>query len=209
MKGTVENLKEETYMVITISREYGAYGRSVAKALSKRLGIEYYDVDFVRMTAKKSGYSEEDVSREGETLSAGSRFINSFLSTSAYNSSYDEIFLAQKEVVLELAKKTCIMVGRCSNIILREAGVRTFDVFLHADHDFRKAHAMELNEYGKVDVDRYMDRCDHWRKTYYRAYTGHEMGNYHDHDLSIDVGKIGFDRTVELLVSLLKDMLAD
>jgi cytidylate kinase len=193
-------------MVITISREYGAYGRSVAKALSKRLGIEYYDVDFVRMTAQKSGYSEEDVSREGELLSAGSRFINSFLSTSAYNSSYDEIFQAQRQVVLELAKNPCIMVGRCSNIILREAGIKTFDVFLHADHAFRKAHALELNEYGKMDVERYMDRCDHWRKTYYRAYTGHEMGDYHDYDLSVDVGKIGVEKTVDLLAGLLKDV---
>ena len=193
-------------MVITISREYGAYGRSVAKALSKRLGIEYYDVDFVRMTAQKSGYSEEDVSREGELLSAGSRFINSFLSTSAYNSSYDEIFQAQSQVVLELAKNPCIMVGRCSNIILREAGIKTFDVFLHADHAFRKAHALELNEYGKMDVERYMDRCDHWRKTYYRAYTGHEMGDYHDYDLSVDVGKIGVEKTVDLLADLLKDV---
>jgi cytidylate kinase len=193
-------------MVITISREYGAYGRSVAKALSKRLGIEYYDVDFVRMTAQKSGYSEEDVSREGELLSAGSRFINSFLSTSAYNSSYDEIFQAQRQVVLELAKNPCIMVGRCSNIILREAGIKTFDVFLHADHAFRKAHALELNEYGKMDVDRYIDRCDHWRKTYYRAYTGHDMGDYHDYDLSVDVGKIGPDRTVGILYGLLKDI---
>ena len=171
-------------MVITISREYGAYGRSVAKALSARLGIEYYDVD----------------------LSQGSRFINAFLSTSAYNSSYDAIFQAQREVILELAKKPCIMVGRCSNIILREAGVKTFDVFLHADHAFRRAHALELNEYGKADVDKYIERCDHWRKTYYRAYTGHEMGDYHDYDLSIDVGKIGPEKTVDLLVSLIGDV---
>ena len=193
-------------MVITISREYGAYGRSVAKALSKRLGIEYYDVDFVRMTAKKSGYSEEDVSREGESLSAKTRFINTFLSTSAYNSSYDEIFLAQKEVILDLAKKPCIMVGRCSNIILREAGVKTFDVFLHADHAFRKEHALELNEYGKADVDKYIERCDHWRKTYYRVYTGHEMGNYHDYDIIIDVGRIGVEKTLDLLVNLIGDV---
>ena len=193
-------------MVITISREYGAYGRSVAKALSKKLGIEYYDVDFVRMTAKKSGYSEEDVSREGESLSAKTRFINTFLSTSAYNSSYDEIFLAQKEVILDLAKKPCIMVGRCSNIILREAGVKTFDVFLHADHAFRREHALELNEYGKADVDKYIERCDHWRKTYYRAYTGHEMGNYHDYDIIIDVGRIGVEKTLNLLVDLIGDV---
>ena len=193
-------------MVITISREYGAYGRSVAKALSQKLGIEFYDVDFIRMTAKKSGYSEADVTREGESLSKGSKFINSFLSTSAYNSSYDEIFLAQKEVILELAKKPCIMVGRCSNIILREAGVKSFDIFLHADRAFRRAHALELNEYGKMDVDRYIDRCDHWRKTYYRAYTGHDMGDYHDYDLTIDVGKIGPEKVVELVVGLVGDM---
>lgn len=193
-------------MVITISREYGAYGRSVAKVLSQKLGIEFYDVDFIRMTAEKSGYSEEDVTREGESLSKGSKFINSFLSTSAYNSSYDEIFLAQKEVILELAKKPCIMVGRCSNIILREAGVKSFDIFLHADRAFRRAHAMELNEYGKMDVDRYIDRCDHWRKTYYRAYTGHDMGDYHDYDLTIDVGKIGPEKVVELVVGLVGDM---
>ncbi len=194
-------------MVITISRQYGAYGRSVAKALSEKLGIEYYDVDFIRMTAIKSGYSEADVTREGESLSRGSKFINQFLSTSAYNSSYDEIFHAQREVILELAKKPCIMVGRCSNIILREAGVETFDVFLHADQAFRRVHAMELKEYGKMDPDKYIERCDHWRKTYYRAYTGHEMGDYKDYDLCIDVGRIGFDNTVDLVCRLVKDRL--
>ena len=113
---------------------------------------------------------------------------------------------AQKEVILELAKKPCIMVGRCSNIILREAGVKTFDVFLHADHAFRRKHALELNEFGKADVDKYMERCDNWRKTYYRAYTGHEMGDYNDYDISVDVGKIGPERTVDLLVSLVGDI---
>lgn len=191
-------------MVITISREYGAYGRSVAKALSEALGIEYYDVDFVRMTAKASGYSEEDVNREGESISGGRRFINQFLSTSAYNSSYDAIFQAQREVLLDLAKKPCIIVGRCSNIILREEGIETFDIFLHADMECRKQRALQLNEYGKMDVEKYIERCDHWRKTYYRAYTGHEMGEYKDYDISIDVGRIGFDKTVEILVSLLK-----
>lgn len=193
-------------MIITISREYGAYGRSVAKALSAKLGIEYYDVAFVRKTAQKSGYSEEDVSREGEELSRGRMFINSFLSTSTYNSSYDEIFQAQREVILELAKKPCIMVGRCANIILREEGIKTFDVFLYADRAVRLAHAVELNEYGKMDADKYMDRCDHWRKTYYRAYTGHEMGDYHDYDLSVNIGKAGVEQTVEMIANLVKGM---
>ena len=39
---------EKKYPVITISREYGALGNSLAKALSDRLGIPYYDRDFVK-----------------------------------------------------------------------------------------------------------------------------------------------------------------
>ena len=39
-------------MIITISREYGAGGRTVARGLAEELGIEDYDIDFVRMTAK-------------------------------------------------------------------------------------------------------------------------------------------------------------
>lgn len=192
-------------MVITISREYGAYGRSVAKALSSRLGIEYYDVDFVRMTAKVSGYSEEDVSREGEDMSEGRRFVNHFLSTQAYNSSYDAIFQAQREVILDLAKKPCIIVGRCSNYILREEGLPSFDIFLYADIKDRKARAEELKEYGKMDVEKYIEKRDHWRKTYYRAYTGREMGEYKDYDISLNIGKIGVDNCIDLLTNLLKD----
>ena len=40
--------------VITISRQYGAGGRSVAKVLSERLDLKYYDLDFIRLTAKVS-----------------------------------------------------------------------------------------------------------------------------------------------------------
>ena len=98
-------------MVITISREYGAGGRSVAAALAQRLGIEYYDIDFVRLTAKVSGYSEEDIRREGEDMSNRAKWINQLLDNmSSYTSSYDAIYQAQREVVVNLAKKPCIII---------------------------------------------------------------------------------------------------
>ena len=58
-----------SHRVITISREYAAYGRTVAAALSKELGIEYYDKDFVKKTAEESGFDVELVEKEGESLS--------------------------------------------------------------------------------------------------------------------------------------------
>ena len=59
-------MAKKIYPVITISREFGAGGHSIAKVLSERLGIPYYDKDFVKETASRSGYSEEDIEREGE-----------------------------------------------------------------------------------------------------------------------------------------------
>ena len=68
-------------MVITISREYAAYGRSVAKGLSEALGIEYYDVDVIRRTAKVSGYSEEDVTTTVPTTRSSRHRERSYLNS--------------------------------------------------------------------------------------------------------------------------------
>ena len=188
--------------VITISREYGALGRSVARAMSERLGIEFYDRDFVTLTAKASGFSEEDIRREGEELSDGARLVNQFLSlntTGAFTNSYDRIFQIQREVILGLAKQPCIIVGRCANYILREEGIPSFDVFLYASRQFRLQRAKELAENGKMNLEKYLERRDHWRSTYYKAYTGHEFGYYKDYDICVDVGRFGLDHCVEFL----------
>ena len=191
--------------VITISREYGAGGRSVAKGLSERLGIEFYDRDFVTITSKASGFSEEDIRREGEDLSRKNRLINSFLNnTAAYISSYDAIYQAEREVILQLAKNPCIIVGRCSNMILKNEGIEGFHVFLYAGKEFRLKRTLELNEYGSMDPNRYLDRRDHLRKTYYRAYTDHEMGYYADYNICLDTGLIGVETCVDVLESIIK-----
>ena len=44
--------------IITIGREYGAGGRSIAKKISEQLGIPYYDKDIIKMTAEKTGFTE-------------------------------------------------------------------------------------------------------------------------------------------------------
>lgn len=38
-------MSERKYPVITISREFGAGGHSIARVVSERLGIPYYDRD--------------------------------------------------------------------------------------------------------------------------------------------------------------------
>ncbi len=192
--------------VITISREYGAYGTDIARALSKRFGIEFYNKDFVKKTAKESGYSEEEIAEEGEAMSRAGKFMNSLLNNAAvYTSAYDRIFEAQREVILELAKEgPCIIVGRCADYVLREAGIKSFNIYLHASIEDRIERATTLGENGNMDISKYIHKRDVLRKTYYKKYTGTEMGESDNYTVSLDVGAFGVDTVVDLLVEMIE-----
>ena len=189
-------MAKRIYPIITISREFGAGGHSVGKVLSERLGIPYYDKDFVRETAARSGYSAEDIEREGENLSRSAKLLDNFLGNSMnYSSSHDAIFRAQKELVLHLAQQD-------SNLILREAGIPSLDIFLHADVDTRTAHIEKLGLNGKENPRKYLNKIDDMRETYFKTYTKHDLGRYRDYDLCLDTGTLGYDACIDIIEKL-------
>jgi cytidylate kinase len=197
-------------MVITISRDYAAFGRTVAAGLSKQLGIPFYDMDFIKKTAEESGYSEEDIVNQGEDMSRGSRFLNSFLNNSVtYSSSFDGIFAAQSKVILELSQSPCIIVGRCSDYVLREAGIESFNVFLYADMEIRIERTKELGHADEADIKKYIEKRDDRRHTYYKQYTKSEMGDYKNYDISLNTGTIGVDTCVDVLAQIIKGKYPD
>ena len=190
--------------VITISREYGALGRTLAASLSERLGIPYYDRDFVKKTAEASGYAPEEIEKEGEEISKSAKMLNSFLNSAvSFSSSYDAIFKAQKKVVLELAKSPCIIVGRCSDHILREAGIDSFNIYLYASVKNRIGRAQELGENGTMSIEKYIEKRDKLRRTYYKQYTGCEMGDAHNYTICFDTGRISIDACSDIVMDLL------
>ena len=190
--------------VITISREYGALGRTLAAKLSERLGIPYYDRDFVKKTAEESGYAVEDVEHEGEELSTSGRMLNKILNSAvSYSSSYDGIYKAQKKVVLQLAQDPCIIVGRCADHILRKEGKNVFCVYLYASVKDRLDHVAELAENGTMSIEKYIEKRDKLRKTYYKQYTGHEMGNANNYNICFDTGRINAETCADIIIDIL------
>ncbi len=197
-------MSEKTLPVITINREYGAGGRALAAILSEKLNIPYYDKDFVAKTMEESGYDEEDVEREGEELSEPSRVLNNLLnSTVSYSSSHDAIFKAEKKVILELAQSPCIMVGRCADRILNEAGIDTISVYLHAPLEMRVKRAEELGEHGHVKPEKYAEEHDSKRRTFYKQYSGHDISDASNYTFCFDVGKVSIPRCAEIIINLI------
>ncbi len=50
--------------VVTISREFGSLGRTIAECLSDKLGVKYWDRDIVETAAKRLGHPVSVVSDE-------------------------------------------------------------------------------------------------------------------------------------------------
>ena len=59
---------EEKKLVISIARSYGSGGLTLAKKLSKELGIPVYDREILRMASDQSGINEELFGQVDETV---------------------------------------------------------------------------------------------------------------------------------------------
>lgn len=189
--------------VITISREYYAGGRSVAKKLSELLGIPWYDNDLAKLTSEASGYSEEEVLSEGEEIGKLESAIEKLLAgANFYTSSHDEINHAQKDVLLKLAQEPCIIVGRGANVILQEAGIESFDVFLCADIDVRIKRTMEKRSLSEEAAKHFLEKHDSFRSLYYNKYFGRAYGDAREYSICLDTGKIEYDKCAEIIAGL-------
>lgn len=198
------------YSVITINRQYAAKGRTLAAEISRRLGIPYYDKDFVLRTAEESGYDPDLVSEESEELSTSGKILDSILnSTVSYKSSHDEIFKAEKEVILKLSKTPCIIVGRCANHVLKEHGIPVLSVFLHGSLDARRKHAEELAENGNMPLDKYIEARDKKRNNFYKKYTGKDINEASNYTISLDTGLIDVNVCADIVERLYRDSLKE
>ncbi len=197
-------MAEKTLPVITINREYGAGGRALAEILSGKLGIPYYDRDFVSKTVDESGYDKEDVEREGEEMTKSSQVLNDLLSnTVSYKSSHDAIYKAEKSVILEIAENPCIMVGRCADHILKEAGIDTLSVYLHGPLEIRLKRAEELKEFGKLSPEKYTEDRDRKRQTFYKYYTGKDIFDASNYTFCFDIGKVSIQHCAEIILDMI------
>ena len=192
------------YPVITISRQFGSGGHSIGEKVARQLGIPFWDGEIVNKVVEEHGYARELIEEQGETTSQASKWFDiSAASAMYFQSPQDEIFLAQRKVVLEAAAEPCVIVGRCSDYILRNAGIRCLNILIHSDLEHRVARVLErYGDIKDVDVKKRILKKDKQRRTYYRYYTDQQWGAYDNYDLALDSGVIGEDCCVHLICEL-------
>lgn len=187
--------------VITISREFGSGGRTIGKKVAQELGIPCYDAQLIQKIASETGFHENYIKEAGEYSPGG--ILSNLFSNRVYGpTNEDYLWEIQYKIISELAQKeSCVIVGRCADFILRDQA-DCLKIFVHADMDFRAKRIVEV--YGERDVSpeqRLKDK-DKRRDAYYRFYTNMKWGQSQNYHITLDSGKIGIDRCVEILRSL-------
>ena len=186
--------------IITISRDYGAGGHSITRAVAARLGIEIYDRDIIRSAAKDSGLDTSVVEHEEEEISRADAFLR-LITPAAYVDRREAIHEIESRTILMLAAKgPCIILGRCADAILDEANIDCLNVFIYADALHRAARVGEiLGSSNPTEIQKAMKRTDAARRNYYQQFAGRRWGDYRNYNLMLDSGMLGYEACVDMI----------
>ncbi|MDR1593433.1 MAG: cytidylate kinase-like family protein [Prevotellaceae bacterium] len=197
-------------IIISIGRQFGSGGGEVGKKLANKLNIAYYDRELLAIAAQESGLCPEVFEKADERESSGLSHALSlgFSPLGMYIPcddilSNEKLFLLQSETVRNLAEKeSCVIIGRCSDYILRNhPGCLSF--FIHNTLNNRVKHIAERENVSEARAKELIAKIDKSRAAYYNYYTNKQWGVASSYNFSIDVSVLGTDGTVAFLNDLI------
>ena len=189
------------HFVITVGCEFGSGGPEIGKMLAKSLGIEYYDRDLVDKVVEKIGV-EKHLVEEADNKNFVPYGIETSLGTRYANLS-NKVIYTQFDVIRKMAKTSCVIIGRCSDYILKGQD-DVVNVFVYAPTEVRIKTIMEkmnLSERHAAEVIRDYDHALHRR---YKYITGTYRGDRHNRHLLVDSSVLGWEKTAKFIKSFVE-----
>lgn len=188
--------------IITIQREFGSLGRSIARRLSEILGIEYYDRDIVESASKKLNLPVSVISSQEES---GSNLLKMMFPLGAEGGiRQDEIFLEQSRIIRDLTdKESCIIVGRCSNFILKNEK-NALHVYIYAPREARMRNCVDILGMSATEASKMIHKVDDARKKYHKRYAKALPDSLKYYDILINSDLLGVEGTAKQLAEIVK-----
>lgn len=207
--------------IITIGREFGSGGRTISHLVAQKLGIAFYDDEIIDKAAENSGLSPEFIKQNEQTLSSslmytlllGSSYTTHGMSGMASSNPIqnlplaDQVFNAQRTAIIELAQKgPCVIVGRCSDYILRHCEQidkkNLLNVFIYAPLADKVKRAIEQKGFDPKTAEREVKLIDKRRANHYNTFTERTWGKRDHYDLLLNSSLLGLEKSAELIVSI-------
>ena len=190
--------------VITIAREFGSLGRPIAMKMAELLQIDFYDRDIVEVTAKNMNLPVSVIGDIEEKATSKDFFGMKFPLGNKDQDTQDKIFEEQTKVIQEVSEKeSCIIVGRCSDYILRN-NKNCIKIFIYAPYEERLKNSIDVLHLEREKAKRMIEQVDKAREGYHRKYAGFSQSDSRYKDIMIDSSLLGIEGTAEVLVDIVK-----
>ncbi len=190
---TTDNKSNDTAThknVIVIGRQYGCGGHDIGKKLAEKFGYEFYDQEIIKMIAGTTGMTSDFISKQ--EVSMTNSFLYDFVNQmylykdKIEEAPKDKIFEAEAKVIKDLANKgNCVIIGRCSDYILRE-DKNVLKVFLSAPIEQRIKRIMKKSDITQKEAEQKTRKEDKRRADNYHYYTGRVWGMSSNFDITLN-----------------------
>lgn len=194
------------YRMITIGREFGSGGHKVGQIISQKLNMAYYDNELITLAAKRGDLEETRLRKFDERKHHPYFYEINYdgnENVTKGESISDTLYQLQKDVILDIAsKQNAIIVGRCADYILKNAGIPTLSVFIAAPFEERIQRTMAIQGLDEKTVVSLTKKKEKARKSYYERHTNQKWGKPESYDLYLytenykDLNEIA-DRIIE------------
>jgi cytidylate kinase len=208
--------------IVTISRQYGAGGSSVAALVAADIGAEVVDKKLIEEVATRLSIRPSDVEAEAERpRSLLDRLVRSLSSlepsmgagwTPPYSDPlYDprkSIIKLTEQIVREVAQNgNVVIVGRGAGFVLRDRpGV--FRAFLRAPEDIRVHRLMDRLTLAEPQTRRKMHETDSNRAAYIRQLYGRDWCDPDEYDLVVNTGRVSYAAAADMILRGVREPVA-
>lgn len=196
--------------IITIGRQFGSGGHLIGEKVAEKLGYAYYDRKLLDLAAEKSGMSHSVV-KEADEKAANPWYYAAMSQSGAAMGinlcTNDAIFNAQSEIIKDIANtEDAVIVGRCSDYILRNHDCELLSVFIYAPLEARIKRTMERDKISESEAASKIKRHDKQRKLYYDFYTDKKWSAHESYNLTLNSEVFGIDGAADIICAALKSL---
>ena len=108
-------------------------------------------------------------------------------------------FNKEAEFIKELAKESCIILGRCASEILK-GQPNVFNVYVCADKEDRIERIMEKESLNYDDAKTLLEKNDRQRAEFNVEHTGRVWGDVSSYHMILDTSKLGAENCADILI---------
>jgi cytidylate kinase len=197
-------------VIVSISRELGAGGRSVGEAVAAALGAPLLDErSIIEELARREGVPAEYVADRVERApTRGERFIADLAAATAmlpvlaeWRQSDELVVAGVRELVMEYAQRGHVVVIGHGGVALlgwRPAGIPVLAALLRAGRAWRVAQLARRLEIDAAEAERRIARVDEARARYQRHYFNSDIYDSRQYDLVLNAESLGLDRAIAI-----------